>query len=166
VQFLLLAVVLLACAAGCGSNEGDEGSSPDQAEVAERTLPTDEYVSKADEICRDVATQVVALRDEMTGVEDREKVADLLTRQLEAVREMRERLAALGAPEGNREVAEELIADIQDAEPHLEETIQALREGDEERAQENAQRYASASMESARQVRESGLDFEVCGSGA
>jgi hypothetical protein len=163
----LLAVLLLALtfAAGCGGGDGD-GADADEPEVADRSVPTNEYVTKADDICRDVGQRVLALRDELRTAEDRNQAADILQRQLEIVRDMRRRLAALGAPDGNRELAEELIADIADAEPHLEDTIDALRAGDEERANESGQRYAEASLESARQVRDSGLDFEVCGSGA
>jgi TolA-binding protein len=158
-------LLVLTFAAGCGGGDGDQ-ADPEEAEIADRSVPTDEYVTKADDVCRDVGQRVLALREELRTAQNRSQAADILARQLEIVRDMRRRLAALGAPDGNREVAEELIADIADAEPHLQDTIDALRDGDEQRANEAGQRYAEASIESARQVRDSGLDFEVCGSGA
>jgi hypothetical protein len=151
-------------AAGCG---GENGGAPEgNGELADQTLPVDQYVKRADDICRDVAQRVLALRGELTGSPSADEVADVLAKQLRIVRGMRSRLGALGAPEGKREVAEEFVADIRDAEPHLERTIDAMRDGDENRANEAGQRYREASLESAREVRDSGLDFEVCGSGA
>jgi hypothetical protein len=157
---------LLVLAGGCGSDGGEGNASSERSGVADKTLPVDQYVARADDVCRTVAKRVLAIQEELPTAQDPKKAADLLTRQLDAVRDMREGLAALGAPEGKRELAVELVADIEDAEPHLEDTIEALRDGDEQRAGESVQRYSEASMESARQVRESGLDFEVCGSGA
>jgi hypothetical protein len=162
------AVLLLAVAAigaGCGSDGGNGGGSAD-SELAKTTLPADDYVRRADDICRDTVRRVLELRDEVEGTPTAKEGAALLERQLEIIREMRARLAALGSPQGKREIAEEFIADIHDAEPHLADTIEALRDGDQRRAEAAAQRYREATMESARQVRDSGLDFEVCGSGA
>ena len=123
-------------------------------------------MTRADDICRDVVKRVLKLRSTMQGSRSADEVADVLEQQLEIVREMGARLEALGSPEGKREIAEEFVADIRDAEPDLEETISAMRDGDRKRATEAAQRYREASLESARQVQNSGLDFEVCGSGA
>ena len=161
-----LPVLLLlgALAAGCGS---DKGSAVEQEpKLADKTLPVDEYVTRADDICRDVVDRVLELRSRMQSSGSANAAADVLEEQLEIVREMRTRLEALGAPEGKREIAEEFVADIRDAEPDLERTISAMRDGDKKRATEAARRYREASLESARQVQNSGLDFEVCGSGA
>ena len=119
-----------------------------------------------DGICADTARRVVAIQQGIGKADTPQKAALLLERQLKAVRDMRDRLAALGLPKGQEDIARELITDIDDALPHLETAIEAMRDGDQERATESAQRYAASSMESAREVRESGLDFEVCGSGA
>ena len=159
---MLLAVVI---AAGCGGDGSNGGGSPD-SELAKTSLPVDDYVRRADDICRDTVRRVLELRAEVKGTPTAKEGAAVLERQLNLIRQMRARLAALGSPEGKREIAEEFIADIHDAEPHLENTIDALRDGDRQRVEESGQRYREATMESARQVRDSGLDFEVCGSGA
>lgn len=160
---LLVFVVL---AAGCGGGGDGDGAASEPHGLADKTLPVDTYVRRADDICRDTVDEVLALRRRATGSPTADQAADLLEEQLRIVRRMRARLEALGAPEGKRAVAEEFIADIVDAEPHLEKTIAALRAGDKEEANAAARRYRDASLESARQVQESGLDFEVCGSGA
>jgi hypothetical protein len=134
--------------------------------IADRTVSPEQYVERADDICHDTARRVVAIQKDVNKADTPQKAADLLERQRQAVIDMRDRLAALGLPEGQENVARELLSDIDDALPHLEAAIDAMRDGDEQRATESAQRYAASSMESAREVRESGLDFEVCGSGA
>jgi hypothetical protein len=164
-----LAVVLLVSVlvAGCGGDEAqgaETASGP--AGIADQTVSPERYVELADDICHDTARRVVEIQKDVRKADTPDKAADVLERQLHVVRDMRGRLAALGLPDGKEEIARELIADIDDSLPHLEAAIDAMRKGDESRAQESAQRYAAASMESARQVRESGLDFEVCGSGA
>ena len=160
---LPLLFLLGVLAAGCGGETGT--AAEENSRLADKTLPVDEYVRRADDICRDVVRRVVKLHSRVQGSSSPDEVADALEQQLEIVREMEARLEALGSPEGKQEIAEEFVADIRDAEPHLERTISAMREGDQERANEAAQRYREASLESARQVQNSGLDFEVCGSG-
>lgn len=162
----VLLALFVALVTACGSEEERGGDDTSEVTIADRTLSPEKYVERADDICADTARRVVAIRDDVNRANTPDEAADLLERQLDAVREMRDRLAALGLPDGQEEIARELITDIDDALPHLETAIAATREGDEERATESAQRYAAASMESARQVRDSGLDFEVCGSGA
>ncbi len=159
-------LVFIALAAGCGGGGNGNESASEPGRLADKTLPVETYVRQADDICRDTLNEVLGLRRRAGTAPSAARAADLLEEQLRIVRRMRARLEALGAPEGKRAVAEEFIADIVDAEPHLEKTIAALREGDNDAANEAARRYREASLESARQVRESGLDFEVCGSGA
>lgn len=161
-----LVLAFAALAAGCGGGGDGDGSASEPGRLADKTLPVDTYVRRADDICRDTLNEVLGLRRRAGSSPTAARIADLLEQQLRIVRRMRSRLEALGAPEGKREVAEEFIADIVDAEPHLEQTIEALRAGKKDEANEAARRYREASLESARQVRESGLDFEVCGSGA
>jgi len=161
---LPLLLLLGVLAAGCGGETGT--AVEEKPQLADKTLPVDEYVRRADDICRDVVKRVLKLRSRVQGSRSPDEVADVLEQQLEIVRQMGARLEALGSPEGKRAIAEEFVADIRDAEPHLERTISAMRDGDQKRANEAAQRYREASLESARQVQNSGLDFEVCGSGA
>jgi acyl-CoA reductase-like NAD-dependent aldehyde dehydrogenase len=164
---MTLLVLALVAAAGCGGGDDDGADTvAGGVTIADRTVSPEQYVDQADDICADTARRVVAIQQDINKADTPRKAADLLERQLEAVRDMRDRLAALGLPEGQEEVAKELLTDIDDALPHLEAAIEAMRDGDEERATESAQRYAASSLESAREVRDSGLDFEVCGSGA
>jgi acyl-CoA reductase-like NAD-dependent aldehyde dehydrogenase len=164
---LVFVPLLLALVASCGGEDEQGGDTvAESVTIADRTVSPEQYVDQADDICADTARRVVAIQKDIGKADTPQKAADLLERQLEAVRDMRDRLAALGLPEGQEDIARELLTDIDDALPHLEAAIEATRAGDEERATESAQRYAASSMESAREVRESGLDFEVCGSGA
>jgi hypothetical protein len=155
----VLLALFVALVTACGSEGERGGDDTSEVTIADRTLSPEKYVERADDICADTARRVVAIRDDVNQANTPDEAADLLERQLDAVREMRDRLAVLGLPDGQEEIARELITDIDDALPHLETAIAATREGDEERATESAQRYAAASMESARQVRDSGLDF-------
>ena len=131
-----------------------------------KTLPVNEYVARADDICREAATRALKLETEIKDADSADEIADAIEKELQIIREMREDLEALGVPKGEADVAKELVAGIHDAEPHLERVIAAMRDGDEDAAKEAGQRYREASMESASQVQRSGLDFEVCGSGA
>ena len=158
---IFLALALLA--AGCGSGEADR---PDDGGLADKTLPVNEYVARADDICREAATSALKLQREINDADSADETADAIEKELTIIREMREDLEALGVPKGKAEVARELVAGISGAEPHLERVIEAMRDGDEDAAKEAGQRYREASMESARQVQRSGLDFNVCGSGA
>ena len=158
---ILLALALLA--AGCG---GGEAGRPDEGGLSSKTLPVNEYVARADDICRDAATRALKLETETEDADSADEIADAIEKELQIIREMREDLEALGVPKGEADVAKELVAGIHDAEQHLEDVIAAMRDGDKDAAKEAGQRYREASMESARQVQRSGLDFEVCGSGA
>ncbi len=160
-QRILLALALLA--AGCGAGEADR---PDEGGLADKTLPVNEYVARADDICREAATRALKLQREINEADSADETADAIEKELRIIREMREDLEALGVPKGEEDVAKELVGGIRDAEPHLERVIAAMRDGDEDAAKEAGQRYREASTESARQVQRSGLDFEVCGSGA
>jgi acyl-CoA reductase-like NAD-dependent aldehyde dehydrogenase len=167
VRVRVLFLFLVVLAAGCGGEQEQGGDTvAGGVSIADQRLSPEKYVELADDICADTARRVLDIQQDVKNANSPDEAADLLERQLRAVRDMRDRLAALGLPEGRESVARELVTDIDDALPHLEAAIEAMRDGDETRAQESAQRYAAASMESARQVRDSGLDFEVCGSGA
>jgi len=156
-------LVLTLLAAGCGAGNADR---PDEGGLADKTLPVNEYVARADDICREAATSALKLQTETKDADSAAEIADALDKELQIIRQMRAELEALGVPKGEADVAKELVAGIREAEPHLERVIAAMRDGDEEAAKEAGQRYREASMASARQVQRSGLGFEVCGSGA
>jgi hypothetical protein len=163
----VVGLLLLVLAAGCGGEDEPGGASvAGGVTIADRSVSPEHYVDQADDICHDTARRVLAIRNDVDMADTAQKAAHLLERQRQAILDMRDRLAALGLPEGHEDVAKEFLSDIDDALPHLEAAIEAMRAGDKARATESAQRYAASSMESAREVRESGLDFEVCGSGA
>jgi hypothetical protein len=161
VQRTFLALALLV--AGCGAGGADR---PKDGGLSNKTLPVNEYVERADDICREAATRALKLETEIKEADSADETADGIEKELQIIREMREDLEALGVPKGEADVAKELVAGIHDAEPHLERVVEAMRDGDEDAAKEAGKRYREASMESARQVQRSGLDFEVCGSGA
>lgn len=160
-QRTFLALALLA--AGCGAGGADR---PEDGGLSNKTLPLNEYVARADDICREAATRALKLETEIKDADSADETADAIEKELQIIREMREGLEALGVPKGEADVARELVAGIHDAEPHLARVIEAMRDGDEDAATEAGKRYREASMESARKVQRSGLDFEVCGSGA
>lgn len=151
-------------AGGCGS-EDSQSQKPVDSGPADKTIPLDEYVTRADLICRKAAARALKLEARIGKAASPQATAELLEQQLQIIRDMRADLEALGIPQGKEAVAEEFIAGIRRAEPHLERVIAAMRDGDEKAASEAGQRYHEASFGSARQVQRSGLDFNACGSG-
>jgi translation initiation factor 2B subunit (eIF-2B alpha/beta/delta family) len=120
---------LLACViASCG---GDD--APSQAEFADN----------ADRICRDAEQ---ALQDVAQGAESPQQIADAVDRVIEESRSAVDELADLERPEGDAgETAERFVnatrTEIEDEGiPALEDLRDALEQGDQQAAQEAAQR--------------------------
>ena len=139
-------------------------------------VPRDTYVRRADAVCLDVAKKALALQREAqrlvsaadSDAEARRIIARVYRRQLGHVRGMRLRIVAIGTPRGASaaRVATRLVAGIRTGERALEDVIAAIESGSLSSFQRAVARYKAVSLQSARDVRRSGLGFEYCGAGA
>jgi vacuolar-type H+-ATPase subunit I/STV1 len=110
---LLLGVFALVLVAGCGSDDGEAG---------EETLTKVEFIKQGDEICEKTEEQSETEAEEFaeengfnlenaSEAELEEAVAEVLVPTLN---QQIEEIDALGAPEGDEETIEELIAALED----------------------------------------------------
>ena len=165
----------VACALAAGAVcAGAVAASAGAAESA--VVPRDTYVRRADAACLDVAKKALALQREaqrlVSGADSDAAARRILGRvyrsQLGLVRGMRLRIVAIGTPRGAAaaRVAMRLVAGIRAGERALEDVIAAIESGSLSSFQRAVSRYKAVSLESARDVRRSGLGFEYCGAGA
>lgn len=166
VRSAALLAVLLCAAAAVGTGVA--------AETA--TVPQATYVSRADAVCLDVANRALALQRETqrlvaaaaSDAEARRVLARAYRSQLALVGEMRRRIVAIGTPRGSAasRVAARLVVGIRSGERALRDVVGAAERGSLAAFQGAVARYRAVSLESAREVRRSGLGFRYCGAGA
>lgn len=170
---VLVGALAFIALAGCGGGNGAESSD---APSGARTVPATQYAEQADELCRQLSAEVLELRVQErlreilgTAASEGDKArqsADVFAEQQAVLSDFLQDFEALGLPSEHRDDAERLIDKSRSAETELEEAIDAMRDGDTDRATESLQRYGALSQESASIARDSELDFAICGSGA
>ena len=164
----------LAACGGDGAGGDDEAGS--SATTSDSTIPAAQYAKRADELCAQVATNVVDARiqqrlrkierSDASEEEQLEQAAPILAEQLRMISEFRRKIEQLGMPSAHRDDAERLLEKTRSAEEELEKAVASAREGDSDKAREAIGRYAGFSSQSASIARDSELNFAVCGSGA
>jgi hypothetical protein len=170
-RLALVAVVLMLV--GCGGGDGGEGRERGAAAQEPRLAPA-EYARRVDRLCVRVTRQAAPFQERVRtalarGGSDREqmaRVADVLEEQLAVVTRFREDVEKVALPRAHADDARSLVEKTKAAETELNEAIDALRAGEEQRATEALRRYAGLSLQSASIARDSELPFAICGAGA
>jgi hypothetical protein len=100
--------VLAIAAAGCGGGDDDT--------TAAATLTKDEFIAQADEICAAGDQEIAAAADDLGASPSPEEATQLVTDvALPSVREQRDSIAALGAPEGDEDDVEAILDALDEA---------------------------------------------------
>jgi hypothetical protein len=164
----------LAACGGGGAGGDDKAESP--AKTSGSTMPAAQYAKRADDLCAQVAKNVIDARiqERLAGIEQSDaseadkvkRAAPIMAEQLQMISEFRRKLEQLGMPSAHRGDAERLVEKTRSAENELEKAVASAREGDAEDAREAIGRYAGFSSQSASIARDSKLNFAICGSGA
>jgi hypothetical protein len=100
--------VLAIAAAGCG---GDDDET-----TAAQTLTKDEFIAQADEICAAGDDEIEAAAQDLGASPSQEEATQLVTDvALPSVQEQRDSIAALGAPEGDEDEVQAILASLDEA---------------------------------------------------
>jgi hypothetical protein len=120
----LLAVVLALAAAGCGNASGGtnsaEGTSGGGEVKAEGSLTKASYIKEGDVICANVPTRYQKKLRTLPKAQQKEVTKSIPKAAVPPLREAAEELRKLGAPEGDVQEAEEIIAALEKAADGLE----------------------------------------------
>jgi hypothetical protein len=141
VRALVFGLLLLTVAVGCGEED---------------PIPLSEYIDRANEVCHYSNTEERAdlqrLYDEATadGL-DRDEVQEINREVLERARDSTERLAEIPPPDERRADAEAYERGVEEANDAFEDMIEAIDDGDSERAGEANDRN-DAAIEKAKDV--------------
>jgi len=136
----LAPILLCVLATGLVSCGGDDDDAPSRQEFAD----------KANEICREASQSLENVGD---NADSPDEIADAVDRVIEKSRDAMDDLSNLERPEGDAgETAQEFIdatrSEIQDKGiPALEDLRDAIKKGDQQAAQEAAQRLQGISTE-------------------
>ena len=153
---LMLALAALAALAGCGGGDdgGDAGPS------------REEFVAKANEICREGEQQLTELTEEaqrkiqaaQTPEEQQRAVADVLDASVDEYQPVLDRLRAVEAPEPLREEWSAFLEDIQEGFDRFPELADATREGDRERLSELTEEFTRIASDTRPFAERNGLE--------
>jgi hypothetical protein len=137
---LVSAVVLLTCAAGCGSGNGD-------------------WAEEATALCRDLERDVGAVAP-LREIEHPEEFAPYVSSVVAEVREWLIRMRRLDPPEGDEQRVDDMLDLYEAAIDKTDEAANALGDGDEERYQRLLREGAALSGRADRVARD--LGAEAC----
>ena len=147
-RVLVSGLLVLAAAGGCG----------------EDTIPLDDYVDRANAICRDSNTrgraelQSARNRLEADGELDSKELPELNRKALEILRPGLDRLAELSPPDKQQDVAEAYERASRDANDAFADVIKAQEDGDIERFRDAKARNEKHTKEARDAATELGLD--------
>jgi hypothetical protein len=105
---------------GTASGEAGGGGSPDDPTVSSTSIPKAQYVKKGEEICTKVPTEFEKLVEELPKKQQENKKITTPKAAIPPLRVASEEFAELGAPDGDEEKAEEIIAALEAAGDGLE----------------------------------------------
>jgi hypothetical protein len=155
----LTSPALVACLmlAGCGGDGG--GGSED-------TLSPAEWSGRVEQLCEENANRaeakVVELRDQARkeNLSQQEFAARVLDASVELTEPMLDRVDAIPPPEGREEDAKRFTGSIRDAMAQIGDAADAIRDNDEQAAQEANDKVLEIAVESRKLARD--LDVEAC----
>lgn len=133
-----LTVCVVLAVAGCGGEAEQEATSP----AGTKTMPAAEWAAQVEEICDKGADKAERESVEMMqeaqreGLSEEEAVAKVLEHGIEETKPWLDEIAALPAPEGKQQQAEDFDQKMRDLLPEMQAMADIVRDGNDQAALE------------------------------
>lgn len=163
---LLLSLLVLALAACGGGDDDASGTEPSSTGVSPSKA---EFIRQGDAVCREILKEAEAIDEQAAAIggsdltnENTQKVAARIWgQQIALTRKFKNRLQALGAPEGTEDDVSQMIATLEEAIALGDQIRNQLSTGQIEATPTFVEEYANVVAQGNQQAQ--GFGFKVCG---